>query len=306
MNHSTTFRAMGCRVEIILNTTADGAAMLASLPEQFDALEDQLSRFRPHSELMQFNAQAGEWVTLSAVLFDNLHQAKHMARLTDGLFNPLILPALIASGYDRSFEHIRPGPVQPAQPAADWRCIELNIRTRQARIPTGSALDLGGIAKGWTAQYISRELAAHGPCLVNIGGDIAAAGAPDDLAGWYIDIAEPGSPNDLATVCLRDTSIVTSGTDYRHWHSLDQQPRHHIIDPLTGEPALTDVRTVTVIHPHAPSAEAYAKAVLLQGSTAGLDWINRRWNAAALVVRQDGAVLATSSFASYLLERNQQ
>jgi thiamine biosynthesis lipoprotein len=306
MIYTSIFRAMGCRVEIKLETTVSGEAILTTMPERFEALEDQLSRFRPHSELMRFNAMAGEWVTLSDALFENMHQAKHMARLTDGLFNPLILPALIANGYDRSFEQLIPGPVNRVQPVPDWHDIALNVRTHQARIPAGSAVDLGGIAKGWSAQYLCSELAAYGPCLVNIGGDIAVSAAPKGLPGWHINIADPDSDIDLTAVCLHDTAIVTSGIDFRHWTSTDQRFKHHIIHPRTGEPAVTDVRTVTIIHAHAPTTEAYAKAVLLLGSETGLQWINSRWNAAALVVRQDGAVLATNNFVSYLQERNTQ
>jgi thiamine biosynthesis lipoprotein len=303
MIYSTTFRAMGCQVEIKLDIASGGDDILAEMPERFEALEDRLSRFRPHSELMWLNAQSGEWVTVSAVLFENIHQAKHMARLTDGLFNPLVLPALIANGYNVSFEQISPDSVAAPAPAMDWRSIELDFETRQVRLPPGSAVDLGGVAKGWSAQHIATELANAGACLVNIGGDIFVHGAPHGLPGWHIEIADPESDSVLASVWLRNTSIVTSGIDYRRWTTRDGQARHHIINPLTGEPARTDVKTVTIIHPHAPTAEAYAKAVLLQGSETGLGWLNSRWNAAGLVVRQDGSVLATTDFVSYFQER---
>jgi thiamine biosynthesis lipoprotein len=294
---------MGCQVEIRLDRASGGYDILAEMPARFEVLEAGLSRFRPYSELTRVNARSGEWVAVSAVLFENIHQAKHMARLTDGLFNPLVLPALVANGYDRSFEQINLDSVAAPRPAMDWRAIELNLSTHQVRLPAGSAIDLGGIAKGWAAQHIATELADSGACLVNIGGDIYVHGAPDGLPGWQIEIADPDSEPGLAELWLRDTSVVTSGIDFRRWKSADGQTRHHIINPVTGEPAVTDVKTVTIIHPHAPTAEAYAKAVLLQGSSAGLGWLNSRWDAAGLVVRQDGAVLATSDFVSYLQER---
>jgi thiamine biosynthesis lipoprotein len=296
---------MGCQVEIKLDA-ASGDAALSEMPARFDALEDHLSRFRPQSELMRLNARAGEWVTASSVLFENIHVAKHMARLTDSLFNPLVLPALVANGYGRSFEHIYPVSAANPQPAADWRQIELNIKKRQVCLPAGSGLDLGGIAKGWTAQHIAAQLADYGPCLVNIGGDIVVCGAPEGLPGWQINIADPDSDIDLAAVWLRDTAIVTSGIDHRRWKTSDGQERHHIINPLTGMPAETDILTVTIIHPHAPTAEAYAKAVLLKGSRAGLGWLNSRWQAAGLVVRQDREIVATTNFLSYFVSHFQK
>ncbi len=90
-------------------------------------------------------------------------------------------------------------------------------------------------------------------------------------------------------------AIATSGIDYRRWKQGDRQ-QHHLIDPRTGEPAHTDVLTATVIHADAPTAEAYTKALVLLGSEPGLNWLNQQWYASGLVVRQDGAVLATSNF----------
>lgn len=301
MIYAITFRAMGCRVEIKLDAP-DGDAILAGMPAKFDALEDCLSRFRPDSELMRLNAQAGAWVAVSDVLFNNIHAAKHMARLTDGLFNPLVLPALVANGYDRSFESLRPHSEAPARPALDWRAIELDFASQQVRLPAGGAIDLGGSAKGWSAQRIAAELAAYGPCLVNIGGDVAVRGAPEGLPGWQIDIADPTSSDNLGAVWLHDAAIVTSGVDYRRWTGADGQTRHHIINPVTGMPAETDLLTATIIHPDAATAEAYAKAVLLKGSETGLAWLDERWHAAGLIVRQDGAVVATTDFVNYLRE----
>ncbi len=294
---------MGCEVEIKLETDADATAILTAMPQRFDQLEDQLSRFRPDSELMRLNARTGEWVSVSNVLFDNLVEARQAARLTEGLFNPLILPALVASGYDRSFEALTPAQAAPPQPALDWEGLELRRKKRQARLPRGSAVDLGGIAKGWAAQHIARDLAQYGPVLVNIGGDIVARGEPEGDPGWRVDIADPESDEVLTELWLRDAALVTSGIDYRRWVMADGQRYHHIIDPLSGLPVRNDVLAVSIIHPHAPTAEACAKAVLLQGSEAGLNWLNDCENAAGLVVRHDAAVLSTSNFIDHIYER---
>jgi len=300
------FRAMGCHVEIRLETDADGQAILEALPERFDNLEDILSRFRPDSELMRLNARTDDWVAVSPILFDNIIAAKQGARLTEGRFNPLILLALINSGYDRSFEE--PGHTSTVQaPIAvmDWRAIQIRQRSREVYLPAGSGIDLGGTAKGWTAQHLGDELAQYGPGLINIGGDIYAWGAPQGQPGWQIDLADASDPDgyrNLASLWLKDAAVATSGIDYRHWKDEQGQINHHIINPATGRPATTDVLAATVIHPHAPTAEAYTKALLLMGSDTGLTWLNHRWYADGLVIRHDQAVLATSNFTSYFQE----
>jgi FAD:protein FMN transferase len=301
--YQISFRAMGCAVQIQLETEADGQAILQAVPAQVEAIEARLSRFRPLSELSVFNRNAGQWTVVSETLFDNLCAAKHGALITDGLYNPLILPALLAVGYDQSFEQVGTPLSYMAQPVSDWRAISIRQQSREVCIPPGNAVDLGGVAKGWTAEKLAHELAAYGACMVNIGGDIAARGRPGNGNGWQIKVAEPGQEQALQEVMLWNMSIVTSGLDYRHWHTRDGTPRHHIIDPRTGECAQTDVRSVTVIHPHAPTAEVYAKAVLLLGSRAGLDWLSRKWDAAGLVARQDGAVLCTDRWLNLTYER---
>lgn len=300
------WRAMGCQVSVQLETEGDGQAIVSAVPGQVESLETRLSRFRPHSELSQFNARAGGWVTVSEVLFANLSAAKHAARLTDGAFNPLVLPALIAHGYDRTFADLSAPETSSPIPAADWHAIELRPHTHEVRIPSGSAVDLGGIAKGWAAQRIADDLAAHGACLVNFGGDLVARGAPHDQPGWQVSTADPFGAAPLGSLWLRDASLVTSGVDFRRWTAKDGTAHHHIIDPRTGRCAETDVLTVTVHHPSAVTAEAYAKAVLLRGAENGLHWLDTRWDASGLVVRQDGAVLATDLFSSRLLAHSDQ
>ncbi len=296
----TTFRAMGCQVEAQLETDLDGTPLLTALPAQFEGLEAQLSRFRPESDLMRLNARAGHWTPVSDVLYENIAAAKQAARITDGLFNPLVLPAVVASGYDRSFEGIRVPQSGGTGVVGNWQEIRLRPGSREVLLPVGGALDLGGIAKGWTAWQVTKQLSVYGPCLINVGGDIAVCDAPGDAPGWRITVADPHGAQPLCTLWLRDSSVVTSGTDYRRWQTADGQPQHHIIDPRTGQSAASDVLSVSVVHPYAPTAEAYAKAVLVLGSHSGLDWLDQQWDAAGMVVCHDGTVLATSRWLAFM------
>jgi len=211
---------------------------------------------------------------VSDLLFANIRAAKHADLLTDGIYNPLILSALTASGYNRSFEQIDGPCVTSTEPAPDWHSIEINLKTSGVCILAGSGLDLGGIAKGWTVSIIADELAVIGQCLVNIGGDMVGRGTPEGLPGWHVEIEVPFTGEAFATVYRHDQAISTSGIDYRRWQTVDGSQRHHIIDPRTGKPAVTDVLSAMVIHPSATNAEAYAKALILYGAEYGLASLN--------------------------------
>ena len=76
--------------------------------------------------------------------------------------------------------------------------------------------------------------------------------------------------------------------------------KHHIINPLTDQPAETDVLTVTVIAPDVMLAEAAAKAAFIQGSRAGLEWIEAHPAFAALFILDDGQMVYSQKMQEYL------
>ena len=304
MIHLIEFRAMGCQINVQLEANEDGALILADIPNQVAEIEARLTRFNPNSELMWLNANGGAWVQVSDILLQNICKAKYAASLTNGLYNPFVLPNLIASGYDRNFDDLGTVQVKSTNAVTDWRSIEICKRGYTVRIPEGSALDLGGIAKGWTANHLAQHLSQYGACLVNMGGDMVAHGSPAGSRGWPIEIEDPFTGQLYLSLQLTNSSIATSGIDYRRWKDTNGNDYHHIIDPRTGQPAQTDVLSVTVIHPHAPAAETFAKAVLMRGATDGLIWLNQRGGASGLLFCQNQSVLATSTFTTLINERN--
>ena len=301
-----TWRAMGCTLQAqIASEREDARDALNALPAQVEALEACLSRFRPESELMRFNRQAGAWVDVSAVLLACLQAAKQASRLSAGKFNPFILPALLKAGYTHNFADLdtQSAPeMHTVSTITDWQALELDARQARARIPQGTALDLGGIAKAWSAQRLLDTLMPDVPALLDFGGDIVARATPARQAGWVVAIQEPYSDVPLVHIALRNATIATSGTDYRRWRGADGQMRHHLIDPQTAQPAHSDIVSLSVIHPSAIHAEAYAKAGLLMGSETALNWLSQQWHTHALAVLQDGSVLSTPDFPSFILD----
>lgn len=290
------FRAMGSQMNIWLETDGNGESILKDVPEWVENIEDKLSRFRPHSELSQLNARSGEWVSVSETLYENIVAAKRAAVMTNGLYNPLILPALINAGYDRDYGEGLKAPIDDIKPSAipDWH--EILVKDEHVFLPEGSGIDVGGVAKGWTAAWVAKKLALYGACLVDAGGDLVGKGRLHQGQGWQVEIDDPFNvETPLASIWLVNQAVVTSGTDYRRWGR-----QHHIIDPRYGQSADTNVLSTTVICADAVRAEAYAKAVILKGSKQGLNWLNEQSGCAGLVVDQFGGVQATSNFLSLI------
>lgn len=298
---------MGSTISAILDVdTAVARDGLDALPGWFAGWERRLSRFQPDSELMRLNACAGQRRRVSSVLWHVLAASIAAARDTDGLVVPTVLGALIAVGYDRDFAAVVAGPT--VRPAAQhsalhaWRAIQTFAADRSVYVPPGVQLDLGGVAKGWAAKTAAVRLSKFGPALVDAGGDLRVSGPRADGSSWPIGVADPRDPDrDLLVLALSDGGVATSGRDYRRWRH-NGAWQHHVIDPRTGMPAITDVLTATVIGPDVLAAEIAAKVVLLLGCHSGLQWLDARPELAGVVVCDDSRIQYSHRLQHYLWE----
>ncbi len=304
--HTHAFHAMGCTMLAALDSDApDAASKLASVAERFATWEQQLSRFRQDSELSELNRRTGEWVPVSDVLWQVLQSALQAAEASAGLVTPTLLTALEAAGYDQSFEHVRVADGQSVRQASvpqsyDWRAVRLDATKRAVRLPQGMRLDLGGIAKGWSAEQAAHWLSAYGPALVDAGGDIAVSGPRADGSGWPVGIADPRQPDaQLDLLMLYSGGVATSGRDYRRWQH-NARWQHHILDPRTNKPTVTDVLSATVIAPTMREAEMAAKVVCILGSRAGLQWLEAHPPLAGLLVCEDGSTCRSQNLRHYI------
>ena len=269
------FRAMGTEVLAVGSDATE-------VPRWFAAAEAVFSRFLATSELTALNDHADGEVEVSDTMAACLEAAADLRHRTAGLVDPAIGNTVIGWGYDRTFDAgldrldaaLRYG-------IGDWS-IEGNVVTRRP----GVRLDLGGIAKGWTAdQAVARGMAT----LVSAGGDIRAS-RPDTT----VAVADPWGEI-AATVRIGPGGLATSSVTRRRWKVGDVEA-HHIIDPRRSEPARSPVFSATVTAATAVEAEAGAKAVLLHGEH-GLVWAEQQdWITAALVVWHDGNVYATTGW----------
>jgi thiamine biosynthesis lipoprotein len=275
---------MGTEVAVLAPLERIGPAEKA-VRALFGEWESVLSRFRPESELSRLNERAGRPTAVSSLLYDVVAAALAAARATRGAFDPTLLPDLARLGYDRTFADL-PADAAPSRRlpflGGRWHGIRLDSRRRQILIPTGAALDVAAIAKGMAVDAaldrLERDLGI-GTALVDAGGDLAVRGLPPGRRSWPIAIEGTAQP-----VALRHGALATSGSSRRSWLQ-DGVRRHHLIDPRTGEPAVSGLRSVTVAAATCRQAEAGATAAFVLGAVEG----------AALLERHDLAALFVGS-----------
>ena len=263
-------------------------------------------------------------MVVSPLTYELLADAEAAFRVTEGLFNPFMGHILQEIGYDRSFELLQQGDFPSG--AAGWRenhavktkqavqyqtngtlPLEMDPRRQAVRLHSGFSLDMGGFAKGWTAQRAADGLMAKGVRhgLIDAGGDVVLWGREPKQGVWGIGVADPmGAGGDIADLWVEGlTSMATSSVVKRSWHDPKHGAAHHIIDPRTGAPAMSDLLQVTVLARDLAVAEQYAKCLIVLGSASGFPWIaDRRPGIAYIGVQQDGQIRVSDNIGLYAKE----
>lgn len=280
--------AMACDFEVILNPGPVSRLEAASAAlDLVDRLEDQMSVYRPHTELSRLNRIAAERaVEVEPHLFDLLMLARRLAVATDGAFDPTAGP-LVALWRACKQEHRA-----PKQPEIDALRELIGIdkvefdsgrqvagappsggQPAKAGTPTvrfvrpGVELNLNSIGKGYALDRAGEVLAAAKieDWLLHGGhSSVLASGGHAGHAGWPIAIRNPLFPErPLATILLRGRGMSTSGSGVQYFRHRGKR-YGHIIDPRTGWP-IEGMLSVTVLAPTAAEADALSTAFFVLG-----------------------------------------
>lgn len=306
MLHEHHFRAMNTSVGFwVWSADPERASAIRAgmrwAEDLFAGVDAELSRFRSTSSLSRLNRAAGHGPqVISPLLCTVLVAALDAARESGGIYDPTVLHSLERAGYDRSFEAIEATgdteetAFRPVSTFGAWERIRMNHGARSVDLPGDLALDLGGIAKGWTVDHVALALASLGPVLVDAGGDLRVMGTVHDEP-WPIGVQDCFTPDrDRAVVRLRCGALATSSIGGRRWQRGNRM-LHHLIDSRTGTSAATDLYAVTVHAPDAITADVAAKVALVLGSAAGAAYLLTR-DLSALLTTTDGREVTVGDF----------
>jgi thiamine biosynthesis lipoprotein len=269
---------MGTRWSAIVTTrpSLPRASIEAALQSAVDLVDQQMSTWRPESDLMRFNrAPVGQWIELPQPLCDVVALGLQIGRDSEGAFNIGMGVQVAAWGFGAAPRTPDPASVDDAQMSAlplDPDVLELDLARRRLRRHSNVLIDLSGIAKGYGVDCLADVLDAHGikNYLVSIDGEVRAAGVRTDHTGWIIGLERPvkGTRDVARTIEVSDMALATSG-DYRHWREHDGATISHTIDPRTGRPLVNRVAAVTVTAATCAAADAWATALMVLGEDEG-------------------------------------
>lgn len=131
-------------------------------------------------------------------------------------------------------------------------------------------LNFNAIAKGYLVDVIAEFLDASGVerYMVEVGGELRVRGKNVVNNAWKIGVNVPlleAKADDFFKVLeLENVSVATSG-NYQNFYMVDGQLIGHTIDPRTGKPILSNLKSATLLHDDCAVADAYATACMVMG-----------------------------------------
>ena len=132
-----------------------------------------------------------------------------------------------------------------------------------------------------------------------LSGDIKTFGDLPGMKGFPVGIRHPRQDGELvATIDLKNEAISTAG-DYERYFEQDGVRYHHILDPVSLEPART-CQSVTVIATEGTTADGLDTGIFVLGPERGMALVERLPDVEAVIVDDHGRMTVSSGLRSRL------
>ena len=282
-----------------------------STEKRIEELENRLSRTKADSLVSGLNRD-GSIRHLTYDYWNLIARAKEYRDATNGAFDITIAPVMDAWGFTGDSFRV------PEQSELDTLLKKVNSDAIQmlgspsdsVTLGEGQAIDLGGIAKGYTSDLVEQTFRANGieSGKISLGGNVFVLGGKPDGSDWRVGIKDPRNESGLAAILsLRDAYAITSG-GYERYFEENGKTYHHIIDPATGYPADSGLLSVTVVAAdngpdwagagNGTMCDAFSTALFVMGEEQALDfWRNGGYDFDLVLVTEDGRVVITAGLA---------
>lgn len=242
-------------------------AAIDAAMDELRRVERTMTRFTTTSEIGQANLGAARGpVAVGRETALVVNEALRWADATDGAYDPALGGAVAL--WDVTHRHEPPPADRVARLAGRTlhRSVEVDTHRGSAVVlyrDDDTKLDLGSIAKGYGVDRAVSALRDRGvtSAIVEAGGDLYALGTAPGGDAWRVGIQDPDDDRSLiGTVDVADAGLATSGT-YRQFFRYRGHRYHHLLDPLTGAPRDTPVRSLTIMADCCMHADVAATAL---------------------------------------------
>ncbi len=245
----------------------DAEAAVDDAEAEINRLDALLSTGDEESEVARLNVNKSG--TLSEDGGYLVERALELYDETDGAFDIAVYPIMQAWGFPtKQFQVPQQSTLDALLPLADASKIQYDTAARVISFAQeGMEIDLGGIAKGYTSSRVVDIFKEHGITsgLINLGGNVQVLGTKTDGSDWRVAVQSPDDSDDyIGVLSIRDKAVITSG-GYERYFEKDGVTYHHIIDPSTGYPAETGLKSVTIVSSDGTLADGLSTSLFVMG-----------------------------------------
>lgn len=181
----------------------------------------------------------------------------------------------------------------------------LSLTEGTVMLPKDMALDLGAAGKGIACDRIAaylREQSVYG-AVISVGGSVVTIGKKPDGTPWQIGIVNPWDTSSLVGILyLEGENFVSTSGDYERYVEVDGVRYHHILNPATGYPADSGVRSVTILCDSGILSDALSTACFVLGVEEGMA-LAESYGAEALFIDTEGNISMTDGMKQFFKEK---
>lgn len=257
----------------------DSQALETEVAATFKLIDEQLSNWRPDSEISRFNAQRDtDWHSVPASVIRLVRVAKEIHEISGGCYDLTIKPLFDLWGFSKHEQTVpTPEAIKSALKHTGFHRIEIDAEHLKLRKKDPEVeISLDSIAQGYTVSVLAKLVEGHGIThyLIEVGGEMQVRGTKADGSPWHVAVEKPTPVSQQIQRILEireteGTAIMTSGT-YRNFFETKGNRFSHIIDPRTGQPVEHHLLSVTLLHEDATLADALSTALLCVGEKEAL------------------------------------
>ena len=265
-------------------------------------VDQQMSTYRSDSDIERFNVlPAHSCQAMPTSILELVRVGEQLSEQSEGAFDLTVEPLLNLWGFG---PQAREEKVPSAQALAEARQRvghgHLRIEGDQLCKDAAVEVDFNSIAAGYAVDTIATRLDEAGihNYLVEVTGELKAAGRKADGSPWRIALEEPRDDRQVAerVIAVDGYGLSTSG-DYRNYFQQGGQRFSHTFDARSGAPVSHNLASVTVIHPSALMADGLSTLLLILGPERGWDYAEKHDIGAFFVMRADTGFVTRSSHA---------
>lgn len=294
---SASWDSMGTRATLeFWHPGSNSDAIIVSIRQEFDRLQQLLSPWIEDSELARFNAlDSNTEMTVSREFHQLLQRSVYYAGISSGAFD------ITFAGAGHLYDYragVAPDDARLSEARIGMHYLQIGNNLRVSKTDRNVRIDLGGIAKGYAIDRAVALLKAAGikHAYISLGGDSYVMGQRNDRL-WQVGIRHPRREQAVAiTLPLTDIAVSTSG-DYERFFVRDGEHVHHILNPKTGKPA-GELSSVTVLAAAGVDADALSTTLFVLGIEKGMALANQLADVSAIMIDLHGKVYYSDDLGS--------